>query len=74
MTDDTFPLSLLARELSGLTPGPVPGQRKLHQLVLDARLPAEMRNGRWQVRRDDLPLIAERLGLSLADTRQPVAA
>lgn len=70
---DSIRLSHLARELARLTPDPVPGHRKLHQLVLDARVPAEMVNGRWHVSRDDLPVIATRLGLSLAPARHVAA-
>lgn len=71
---DGIRLSHLARELARLTTDPIPGHRKLHQLVLDAQLPAEMVNGRWHVSRDDLPVIAERLGLALAADHQHVAA
>lgn len=62
---ETFPLSLLARELIAMTRDLVPGHRKLHRLVLDGYLPAEMVNGRWFIRRTDLPTIAGLLRLSI---------
>ena len=37
--------------------------RRVFGAVLDGMIPAERINGRWYVRRDDLPKIAELLGV-----------
>lgn len=56
-------LTALPRELVALTGGEVPSYRKLWTMVVDGRLPAEQVNGRYQVRRSDIPEIAAKLGL-----------
>jgi hypothetical protein len=56
-------LSALPRNLAALTGGEVPTYRKLWSLTVDGRLPAVQINGRYQVRRADLPAIAMSLGL-----------
>ncbi len=38
--------------------------RQFYAAVLDGRVPARMDNGRWSVRRGDLPQIAEAFGLT----------
>ncbi len=58
-------LAALPRELSGLIEGHPPSYRRVYNMVLDARIPATLVNGRWTVRRDDLPAIAATLGLQM---------
>jgi len=60
-------LTALSRELFALTGKQGPGHRKLWQLTVDGRLPAEQVNGRHYVRRADLLAIASTLGLSAPD-------
>lgn len=62
-------LTALSRELFALTGKQGPGHRKLWQLTVDGRLPAEQVNGRYHVRRADLPAIADMLGLTVPDDR-----
>ena len=73
-----IPLPLLPRELAALTGAPPPSYRRCYTLVLDGRLPAELVNGRHQVRRADLPAIAELVGLTIpgdaAQSRRKAAA
>ena len=59
----SIPLSAvpLALEGKGWTP---PSYRRVYAAALDRRIPAERGpNGRWTVARDDLPAIADALGL-----------
>jgi hypothetical protein len=57
---DTIKLSSLAREISKLTTCPTPGYRRFYDLCLSARIPAHQgANGRWVIRRDDLPRVVE---------------
>ena len=42
---------------------PPPGYRTLHMQALNGRIPAEMVNGRWRLKRADLVGIAEYLGV-----------
>lgn len=57
--DQRIPLPLLPHELRRLT-GNAPGYRRIYNLVLDGRIPAELGdNGRWTVSRADLPRVAE---------------
>lgn len=60
---DVLGLAALPRELSALTGKPSPSYRQLYNMTLDGRLPAEQVNGRYQLRRTDLPAIAVSLGL-----------
>ena len=72
---ETVALTSLPRELAALTGKPVPNYRKLWSLTVDGRLPAEQVNGRYQVRRVDLPSIAALLGLVVPeDTSAPAKA
>jgi hypothetical protein len=64
---DLFRLSLLPTELQKLTGEPSPGYRSLYGKILDGQLPAKQINGRWQVDRANLPIIAEKLGLRRED-------
>jgi hypothetical protein len=66
MTTDEFALSLLPRELAAYTGRPTPSYRDLYMRVVDGRLPAHQTNGRWFIRRTDLPVIAEATGLASA--------
>jgi hypothetical protein len=47
--------------------GSSPGYRRLYSLILDGKIPAQRRSGRLSVGEDDLPRIAEILGLSAPD-------
>ncbi len=64
-------LTSLPRELERLTGARPPGYRRLWTLTVDGRIPAEQVNGRYQVRRADLPDIAAELGLT---ARAPVVS
>lgn len=64
VTDKKFPLTALASELRRLT-GKCPTYRVLYARVLNGELPAEQVNGRWHVRREDLPEIASHFGLTI---------
>ena len=57
-------LTALPRELTALTGTQAPGYRRLWTEVVDGRIPAEQVNGRYQVRRTDLPAIAASLGMT----------
>jgi len=65
MPDDTIPLAQLPRELAAQFTNP-PKYRDLYVKIVDGDLPASRQRGRWTVRRCDLPLIAETLGLKAA--------
>ena len=75
-------LTALPRELKALTGAEAPTYRRLWTLTVDGRIPAEQINGRYQVRRADLPDIASTLGMIVpavpiakaAQGRTPVAA
>ena len=57
---DVIKLSQLAHEISKLTTCPTPGYRTLYALCLSARIPAQQGpNGRWSVKREDLPRVVE---------------
>lgn len=64
---DFIPLPALSRELTALTGKQSPSYRQLWTLTVDGRIPAEQRNGRYQVMRTDLPGIAASLGLTTPD-------
>ena len=67
-------LTALPRELTALTGKQAPSYRKLWSLTVDGRIPADQVNGRYQVRRADLPAIATALGLAVAgDSLAPKA-
>jgi len=52
-------LSQLAHEISNLT-ACTPSYRTLYALCLSARIPAQQGpNGRWSVKREDLPRVVE---------------
>ena len=75
MADAKIRLSNLPRELARLTDAPIPRARRLYALVLDGRIPAEQgSNGRWMLAHDDLPVIAERLGLPISAERARTSA
>lgn len=59
----SIPLPAVPAELAraGFAP---PKYRRVYAAACDARIPATRgENGRWMVRRDDLPAIADALGL-----------
>jgi hypothetical protein len=62
---ERFPSTDLSRELAALTGNSGPGHRKLWGLIVDGKIPAERENGRWFVRRSDLPAVAQILGLTV---------
>jgi hypothetical protein len=62
---DLTPLPKLPRVLAEHTGKPTPSYRRLCQLTLDGRLPAEHDNGRWFVRNTEVPPIAATLGVEL---------
>jgi len=65
-----IPLTSLPREIAAAYPdAPVQPYRKLYALNLDGRLPGTQCNGRWFVRRADLPAIGEALGLTSAPVK-----
>lgn len=64
---DYVPLTALSRELTTFAGKQAPNYRKLWMLTVDGRIPAEQMNGRYQVRRADLPGIAVSLGLTTPD-------
>jgi len=69
-------LTALPRDLNALTGSQSPSYRRLYFMVLDGRVPAQQVNGRYFVRRSDLPGIAAMLGMtrSTASTKTSVAA
>ena len=66
---DRSPLSELPRELKRATGG-TPKYRAIYAKVLDGDLPAEKINGRWTYSHEDLPIIAETLGLATGSLRR----
>jgi len=57
---DVIKLSQLAHEISKLTTGPTPGYRALYDMALSAKIPAQLGpNGRWTIKREDLPRVVE---------------
>ena len=66
---DRSPLSELPRELKRAT-GETPKYRAIYAKVLDGDLPAEKINGRWTYSHEDLPIIAETLGLAIRTLRR----
>lgn len=64
--DERIALVSVPRELKALTGGISPTYRQIWQAAADGDLPAEQINGRWYIKRADLPAIAKLLGLSLA--------
>jgi hypothetical protein len=64
---DYVPLTALSRELTTFAGKQAPSYRKLWTLTVDGRIPAEQMNGRYQVRRTDLPGIAASLGLTTSE-------
>jgi hypothetical protein len=66
-------LPALPRELTAYAGRQAPTYRKLWSMTVDGLIPAEQINGRYQVRRADLPEIAAALGLTI-QARDPVAA
>lgn len=65
--NDYVALTALSRELTLYAGRQAPNYRKLWTLTVDGRIPAEQTNGRYQVRRADLPSIAATLGLIASD-------
>jgi hypothetical protein len=62
--EKTIGLTDLPRELKTFTGGKTLSYRMLYQKVLNGALPAgRSSGGRWIIDRDDLPKIAETLGL-----------
>jgi hypothetical protein len=61
---DPVPLPLVSRELMAITGQPGPSYRQVYVAVLGCRFPAEWERGRWRVRREHLPLVAEALGVT----------
>jgi hypothetical protein len=67
------PLVQSVGELKKLAPGAaVPSYRRINQHVADATIPAVRIGGRWFLRTEDLPQIAEILGLTV--TASPLTA
>jgi hypothetical protein len=60
---ELIPLTQVPREIDKLT-GRLLSYRRLYNLILDGRVPAEQDNARWQIRRADLPAIITQLGLT----------
>lgn len=58
-------LTALLRELTALTGEQAPSYRKLWTMTVDGRIPADQVNGRYRVRRADLPAIAGLVGLTV---------
>jgi len=59
MSED-IKLTQLAHEISKLTTCPTPGYRALYVMALSAKIPAQLgANGRWTVKREDLPRVVE---------------
>ena len=53
-------LAQLAHEVAKLTTVCTPGYRRLYDLALSAKIPAQQGpNGRWTIRREDLPRVVE---------------
>ena len=67
-------LTALPRELKALTGTEAPTYRRLWTLTVDGRIPAEQVNGRYQVRRADLPDIAAALGMTVPTAPSAKAA
>ena len=65
---ELIPLTRLSPELRELTGSVAPGYRRLWTLTVDGRITAEQVNGRYQVRRTDLPAIAASLGMTARAT------
>ena len=63
--NETVALTALPRELKAYSGQDTPGgYRKLWGLVVNGQVPAEQVNGRYRIRRAELPSIATTLGLS----------
>jgi hypothetical protein len=62
-------LTALPRELAALTGQEAPSYRKCWTMTVDGRVPAIQVNGRYQVRRIDLPQIAVLVGLTVPATK-----
>lgn len=58
-----LPLSRLSVVLAAETGRRAPKHRSLYAQVLDGVIPAEFINGRWRIKRADVPEIAAKLGL-----------
>lgn len=62
-------LTEVPRELGKLTGGKPPSYRKCYFAILDGRINAETINGRYRVREEQLPAIAELFGLRVSASR-----
>lgn len=58
------------KELTAAEPARVPRYRSVYGKVLDGQIAAELVNGRYRVRRSQLPEIAEMFGLSVATSNR----
>ena len=63
MPDERIPLVSATRELKAITVGRSPPYQHIWKLIANGDLPAEQINGRWFIKRADLPAIAKLLGL-----------
>ena len=66
MTMTDIPLPNLAAALRAQHGTLAPRYVELYRACLDGQIPAHQDRGRWYVKRDDLPRIAEILALPLA--------
>ncbi len=60
---ELVPLTAIPRELIALTGKSAPSYRTIWTQVVNGRIAADQRNGRYYVLRADLPKIAEAFGL-----------
>jgi hypothetical protein len=61
----TFILTQLPRKVAEATGAPAPNPRKLYNMTVGAKWPAEQINGRWHIAEADLPMVVEALGLTM---------
>ena len=72
-TPDKIALATLPRELAAFTGQPAPDYRTVYNRTLSGKFPAEQINGRWHVRRSDLPAVAAALGFEAKATEAPAS-
>jgi hypothetical protein len=73
MMDDWIPLALVPTALKALTGVQPPKYRTLYTAILDGKMPAEQRNGRWYVDRMHLAAIALQFRMVTLEPSGPLA-
>lgn len=68
-----IPISHAGLRVAALIGAPVPSPRKVYDLALRGAFPTTFENGRWFVAEQDVPLVAQALGLSVPPVHAKVA-